>query len=963
MKYIYIMMLLLGGIMVSAQEKLDIWVDGNCASCKGRIEKAALQIMGVDSAQWDVSSKILTIEKTDQFYKDDLLTHLASIGYDTKAYKGDPLATENYSFCCDYIERKKTEIESELNGTDNLVTKELWVDGICGMCQDRIKEASVGFDEISFAFWDMESKMLRIDVEEDFDVMVLHHALANIGHDTKLAQASDEAYDNLHGCCKYRDEEVQNMHTPESFLSGFKNWDDSADHSNDVHGVIHELTKEGEKLPVIGASVQWLGTTIATSTDEQGFFSLEKIKETNSIVVQYIGSQPDTIEMGDQHIVNILIKSNFILDEISIAHKRKSTEISFLNTMKIRQIDKKELLKAACCSLSESFETTPSVDVSFTDAITGTRKIELLGLAGPNVQIMHENIPNVRGLAAINGLNLIPGPWVESMQLNIGSGSVINGPEALTGQINVETKKPRESERVYIGLYGNMMERFELNANTTTNINEQLSTAFIVHAARQNGVRDRNSDGFLDNPLSNQLFFVNRWKLKTKNNFTAQLGIKYATIDRTSGQSEQLLTDVPPAGLLWEAKQRTQRLEAWYKMGRVFENNPNRSFGFMLNYTYHNQRSTFGLKPYSGLQNSVYGNLIFSQLIDGTSNKLNYGVSYQMDMFQEQLNVIGYTRNEVLPGVFTEYNTSYQDKFDFVFGLRADYHNNYGLLINPRLHAKYAPSEYQAWRISAGRGIRTPSIFAENPGIFVSSRHIVLQGETDTPYGLGQEIAWNAGLSYTQEVTLNERTLLFGAEYYYTFFENNVLIDFDTDVHSVFIYNAENGTRSHSIQVHAEYEVLPDFTLKTAYRFNDVRNEFISGTALKPLISRHRAFLNASVELPNRWMIDGTFNVQGRKRIPSTASNPVEFQFDNYSPIFYAINGQVSKFFKKGFEAYLGVENALDFRQEDAIIQADNPFGEFFDASLIWGPVMGRNIYAGVRYRLFNDKPIEKGCG
>lgn len=950
---------------LKAQNEVSLWVDGSCETCQSRIEKAAMQMMGVQSASWDLQTQMLTVNTDAQFYMDDLLTHLASVGYDTKSFKASHEAVENYNFCCAYIDKKKSEAQlSEIIAQD-YIQKELWVAGICGMCKDRIQDRTLMFPEIVQAFWEIESGMLVISVHKEFNINFLHEALAEIGHDTKSAKATDEAYNNLHGCCKYRDEEVINVHNSDSALEGFKNWDENANPSKNIHGVINELSMDGNTSPVIGATVNWLGTSEGTVTDDQGFFTLEKIEGIDEIVIRYVGVEPETVKMEDQQIVNIMIKPNFILDEISIKHKKKTTEISFLNTMKIREIDKKELLKAACCSLSESFETTPSIDVSFTDAITGTRKIELLGLAGPNVQIMRENIPYVRGLSALNGLELIPGPWVENMQLNIGSGTVINGPEALTGQINVEIKKPKattcssnpntpETERLYLGLYGNIMERFELNANTTRSINDRLSTSLILHAAQQNGKHDRNFDGFLDNPLSKQMYLLNRWKYVTKNNLNTQLGVKYSTINKESGQHEELHTNHnhDPSDEFWLANQNTSRIESWFKMGKVYDNNPNKSFGFMMNYAHHNQKSTFGLKPYNAIQNSFYANLIFSQIIEGTTNKLNYGISYQYDNFQEHLNVISYLRNEILPGIFTEYSTAYGEKWNFVLGLRGDYHNNYGLLINPRIHAKYSPSEFQAWRFSAGRGLRTPTIFAENPGVFASNREIIVLGETDTPYGLGQEIAWNAGFSYTQEVMINEKSLIFGGEYYYTFFENNVLLDFDTDVNSVSIYNAENGTTGHSVQLHAEYELIKDFSLKAAYRFNDVRSDYLSGRLLKPLISRHRAFLNASVELPKRWYIDATFNVQGRKRLPNTLQNPLEFQIDEYSPTFYTVNGQISKFFKNGFETYIGVENLLDFRQEDAIIDAANPFGEYFDSSLIWGPIMGRNIYVGVRYRL-----------
>ena len=935
------------GIIMQAQDSVQLWVDGACGMCEDRIENAAMQLMGVDEAEWNVDSKILTIKTSQGFYLDDLHTHLASVGHDTKVAKASQDVYDELHSCCKYRElNESSEMLSDLKST-MINPVEFWVDGICGMCEDRIEEACLSISSISAASWNVESKMLLVDIDPSYDINKLHKKLAKIGHDTELVKATERDYENLHECCKYRDLDVINSHNPDSQLDRFK-LDENADHTNDIHGVINEQSKEGEKSAIIGATVYWLGTTTSTITDEEGFFTLEKEPGADKIVVQYVGFMPDTINMGDQHIVDILLKSNYILDEISIKHRKRTTEISFLNTMKIRQINEKELLKAACCSLSESFETTPSVDVSFTDAVTGTRKIELLGLAGPNVQIMRENIPYIRGLAALNGLSLTPGPWVESMQLNIGSGSVVNGPEALTGQINVEIKKPRESEKLYVGLYGSQWQRFEANVNTTVKVSDQLNTAFIMHGSQQTATFDRNADGFLDSPLGRQFNILNRWKLETKNNLQSQIGIKYSSQNKQGGQ----ITSNDPADFPWEALQQTERIESWFKMGKVFENNPNRSVGFQLNYAYHDQQSSFGLNSYLGTQNSIYANLIFSQKFEKTTSKLNYGLSFQQDVFEEHLNVITYLRNEIMPGVFAEYNTSIGDKWNFVMGLRADYHNNYGVLVSPRLHGKYSPSEFQAWRFSAGRGFRTASIFAENIGVFASSRQIIVQGETNTPYGLGQEVAWNAGLSYTQEVQINKRSMVFGAEYYFTYFENNVLVDFDENVRQVLFYNAPGGTQGHSVQVHAEYEVLQDFTLKAAYRFNDVRSDYLSGRLLKPLSSQHRAFLNAALELPKEWNIDATFNAQGRKRIPTTAANPLEFQLQEYSPVFYTVNSQVSKFFKNGIETYVGVENLFDFRQEEAIIDAANPFGEFFDSSLIWGPIMGRNIYAGVRYRL-----------
>lgn len=935
---------------ISGQDQVSIWVNGACGMCGERIENASMQIMGVEKASWDVTSKMLTVDISEGFYVDDLHTHIASVGHDTKVALAPDNIYDVLPSCCLYRSASNDEEikEDPYKVLESADSESIWVNGVCGMCQERIESAAMQITGVENASWDIASKILTVDISTGFYLDDLHTHLASIGHDTKVVLAPNDVYNTLHACCLYRNASVVEAHMDDGEKEDLNDDNPFTIVEKTVSGVIHEQSKEGDKTPIVGATVYWVGTTTGTTSDEQGYFNLPKIEETSNLVVSYVGLPSDTINMENQQMVDIVLKSNFILDEVNITHRRKSTQISFINTMKVQNIDSKELLKAACCSLSESFETTPSVDVSFTDAITGTRKIELLGLAGPYVQVMRENFPYIRGLAALYGFSFTPGSWIESMQLNMGSGSVINGPESMTGQINVEVKKPNASEKLFINGYANQWQRYELNVNGSHKVNDVLSTAYLFHANDQNAQRDGQEDGFMDAPISRQFVAMNRWKYTGKNGLHSQAGIKGTYINKLSGQ---LFEDRNNTEDLWQADVTTERVEGWFKMGKVLKD-PTKSVGFLLSASNHNQDAIFGNRRYDGIQNSLYSNFIFTQLLLHKTHKLTSGASFQYDTFDE--NVIGqnFLRNESLIGAFTEYNYS-GDKVSVVLGLRADYHNNFGFFVTPRLHAKYSPQETTAFRLVAGRGQRTATIFAENIGIFASNRTIVLDSDdSDNPYGLDQEIAWNFGFNFTKEIILKGKSMIFSSDYYYTHFENQIVIDYDENPQEVHIYNLDGRSFSHSVQAQVDYELVKNVDVRLAYRFNDVQTDFKQGRLQKALTSRNRAFANVGWEIAKGWVWDGTLNFQGTKRIPFTASNPTEFQFDTASPSFFTFNSQVSKIFKNGLEIYLGGENIFNYRQENAIISPETPNSQYFDSSLVWGPIMGRNVYLGFRYKM-----------
>ncbi len=719
-----------------------------------------------------------------------------------------------------------------------------------------------------------------------------------------------------------------------------------------LKGKIVEQNQEAE-IPVIGANVYWSNTTVGTTTDANGNFKLTRLKTNNQLVISYVGYQSDTIIVDGRDYLKVALKTSTELDEVVVSYKRNTTEVSLLEPVNTKVMGEKELLKAACCNLSESFETNPSVDVSFTDAVTGTRQIQMLGLAGPYTQISRENMPDIRGLSSIYGLTYIPGTWIESIHLNKGAGTVINGFESIAGQIDVHLRNPANMDKLYLNVYGNQRGRVEANANIQADVGKNLGTAILLHGMNNSFEEDHNNDNFLDHPTGEQYVVLNRWELYSDQGLHFQVGIKGTYIDKYGGESEFDKNVDRGTTNAWGLNIKTERYEAWSKLGKVNLNKPWQSVGFQISGALHDQESYFGLTNYNAQQNSFYSNLIFQSHINNTNHQFKTGLSFQYDDYKEDLNNSNYDRLEYVPGVFFEYTYKHLEKFDAILGIRGDYHNEYGSFLTPRAHIRYSLTDKITLRASGGRGLRSANIISENIGILASSRQIIINGDGSAkPYGLEPEIAWNYGLNLTYKFVLDYRNGSVSVDFYRTDFQNQIVLDLDQDPQQALFYNLNGESYSNSFQAQVDYELINRLDVRIAYRWYDVKTTYNDEVLDKPLTSNHRAFINLAYSSRKNWNFDYTINWQGEKRIPGTETNPVEYRLDEYSPNFFLMNAQISKSWQQKFDVYVGVENILSYKQEDPIIASNDPFSQYFDSSLIWGPVTGRNIYFGLRYKI-----------
>ncbi len=819
-------------------------------------------------------------------------------------------------------------------------TLEIRVEGLCGMCKNRIEKAALKTKGLSEASWDAESRMLSVLTDpEKFKENKLHYHVASAGHDTEQLLAPDPVYESLPQCCKYRDYETH---------------DEATGNSDDViTGYVYETSESGERKPLAGASVFWAGTTAGTITGEEGLFTIDLQEGSHMLIVSFVGYGSDSLHLHEPAEVEVGFSEATELEGVRVVHRIKATSISFTSAYNIQNISEKELTKAACCNLSESFETNPSVDASFTDAVTGTRQIEMLGLAGPYVQITRENMPDVRGLSALYGLTYIPGTWIEGMQLNTGSGSVVNGFESITGQINVELRKPENGDRLFVNAYGNSDGAMETNLITAYKLGETWSGSTSLHGNIRPFKLDHNQDGFVDHPTGENLVGMQRFKYSGDNGFESQLGVKVVYTNRLGGQTDYNHDAPGESQAYWGSGVNTKRIEAWGKAGKIFENRPYSSIGFQLSGVVHRQDAFFGLGDYDAGQQSFYSNLIYQSILGSTNHQYRTGVSFQADVYDETVSTSIYMRNELVPGAFLEYTFNHLDIFTAVAGVRADYHNTYGTFVTPRLHLRYEPIPRTVFRASAGRGQKTASIFAENIGMFASSRFIYISGDgSDKPYGLDAEVAWNYGLNMAHGFNLGASDAVFKADYYHTRFTNQIVVDYDRSPQEVHFYNLDGKSYSNSMQLQLDLEPVERYDIRLAYRFNDVKRTYGDDLLQAPLTSRNRAFINMAYETLSKWSFDVTWNWQGEKRIPQTQSNPEQYRLAEYSPSFSLVNLQVGKTLLERLEIYAGFENLFDFKQENPILASDDPFGPYFDSSLIWGPVFGRKFYMGLRFRI-----------
>lgn len=708
------------------------------------------------------------------------------------------------------------------------------------------------------------------------------------------------------------------------------------------------LDKDGSQL--MGVIVHNISGTSNVATDDEGYFELPVAGATKQLKAEYVGFAPLTYDVERPTDIQVLVmQSTTELKEVVVtagglgAHKNKTTPVN------LESITAQALTRAACCNLSESFVSNPSVDVAYSDAVTGAKQIQLLGLAGTYVQMLTENFPNMRGVAATYGLDYIPGPWMQSIQVSKGAASVKNGFESVTGQINVEYKKPKVADPLFINLFASDAGRYEGNAVGAYELNDRLSTALFINYYNEERAHDKNGDTFLDMPKMHSFSAMNRWHYQTPN-FVSQTGIKFLTDKRTSGQTTHSMSghDMEVSDP-YTINNKVNRGEFFTKNGFILNQDRNESVAIIASGSYHDQKANYDTKIYNVKESNIYASLLYESEFT-KQHKLAAGFNFNWDKYSQEGNVVDlYTpqwRNvsETVAGAYAEYTWTPSEKFTLMAGLRGDYSSLHKWFATPRVHVKYDVTSWLSVRASAGKGYRNTFILPDNSYLLASSRQWHVADD------IKQESAWNYGISASFTIPVAERDLSINAEWYYTNFNNQVVIDLDKDAHSIYFYNLDGKSTSSVLQFDASYQIFRGFTLLGAYRLMDVRSTYSGRELRKPLTSRYKALITATYETSlKKWQFDFTAQFNGGGRMPTPdAVNPL---WNETFPAYTQLSAQITRRFRQ-WSIYLGSENITNFKQDSPVISAMAPRGTDFDATMVWGPTMGRKFYVGVRFNI-----------
>ncbi len=713
-----------------------------------------------------------------------------------------------------------------------------------------------------------------------------------------------------------------------------------------LKGKVFENKDTEATIGIPFANVFWQGTTIGVTTDESGYFEIEKTNKNNqNLIVTCMGYISDTISVKkDQSEISIIMKpTTHYLDEVTVNGKRDPLSINTAGIKNSQHISSDGIQQLACCSLADCFENNAAVDVGFADAVTGAKQIQMLGLAGKYSQILVENQPFIRLLSSMYGLNYVPGPWLRGISISKGTASVSQGPESVTGQINIEIKRPDGGEKFYFEYFMNDYLKQEVNLNTSFKINDKLQSIVLLKGAWVKKKVDRNNDTFLDVPLSDLILASNRF-FYNRGNIRSRFGYDIIYEDRIGGQLNFNKVNDQGTTKNYGVVINTKRIQVFEKTGFVINPKRNSSIGLRGNFVYHEQHSQFGIRKYDPTQKSAYFTALFISDISDDKNKISTGFNVYYDNLKETFNDTVLLKEEIVSGAYAEYTYNDKKKWSVITGIRGDYNNNHGFFFIPRFHCKYTPFKNSAFRVSAGRGLRSPNVFSEHISLLASSRELIVSEPLDL------EDAWNYGLSYTQNFFFDDdRKFTINVDFYRTDFKNRVFVDLEESSKKAIFYNLKGKSFSNSFQIDLIVNPIKAFDITFAYRINDAKTTINNKLMANPLVAKHKALMALHYSTRyERWNISFTTQYIGESRLPNTKNNPVEYRLPENSNDYLILHAQITRKLKN-WEFFVGVENLTNYKQKNPILGFDDPFGDYFDSSIVYAPILGRQFNFGFR--------------
>ena len=630
------------------------------------------------------------------------------------------------------------------------------------------------------------------------------------------------------------------------------------------------------------------------------------------------------------------------LDAAVASSRMQANFISKGKELRTEVISSAGLMKMACCNLAESFENSASVTVGYSDATTGARQIRLLSLSGVYTQMLDENRPVMRGLSSPFGLSYIPGSWLESIQIAKGSPSVINGVESITGQINLEHRKPTDEKPLFVN--GSVMtdNKADLNILSSLQLSDRFYTILLGHIDGNWKTHDMNGDGFVDEPALLQFNLANRWLYYTSD-WQVRWGVRAIRDTRKGGQM-----DGP-----WKSDVLNSSLNGYVKVARSLREDGSASIALVGDYTLQKMDAGFGVNAYNALQHSAFLNLIYRNQFN-EHHDLTTGVNDTFDRWTEDVVAGGQHLSGILTecrqwSPYVEYTFKDGEKLSVIAGLAGYFSGEF--LPVPRLTLKYQPFEVLVLRANGGRGIRRANPLSDHIGILSTGKAI--SGDlTSRP----MEDSWTFGGNAT--LHFSETTYL-SLDFFRTQFTQQLLLDRESATDIRFYLLGGHESWSNTFQADFSTEPVERLSFTLTGRYTDACAWQPSGQVREiSLTSRFKAVFNAQYKTRlSNWIFDFTASLNGPARVYDFMRTLTDetgglLYPEGSTAIYPLLYAQVTRRFK-GFDIYVGGENLTNYTLPLPIISAADPYSTTFDAASVWGPLMGVKIYAGFRITIW----------
>ena len=760
-----------------------------------------------------------------------------------------------------------------------------------------------------------------------------------------------------------------------------------------------KITDANNGQPLVGATLYWKNTTAGATSTTDGSYAIKRVSGFDTIVVDYLGY--DIVEMEvAKEVATLDIElhpSAVDIDEVVVEGQQRGNYAKSSGITRDEQISFAGLCKMACCSLAESFENSASVTVGYSDAISGARQIKMLGLAGTYTQILDENRPIMQGAGATYGLSYTPGMWLNSIQVSKGVASVTAGHEAITGQINLEHRKPTDDERFFLNLYFDSELRPEINVSSAIPLtkDKSLSTVIMAHGSLDTATHDMNGDNFADMPKANQINVANKWLWQNKDGIQLRWGWKVVNENRLGGQMgynksqyEEMTNNFESS--IYGSAIHNRNINAYAKLGipvgyeRTFTGDPadavQNNFAMIFDYDNYLSDSYFGRSKVDVLENTFRFNATYAHYFTQRSS-LNAGASFYARLMDDSYshfgsaddNIWSLANNGTLmePGIFAEYTYQLDEKFSLVAGIRGDYalasadyyveseEARNKLLITPRTHIKWSITPRTTLRASAGLGYRRQNLITDNIWMMTTSREIIdLKGLNND---MEAAATFGGSLSQTFRLAGDDQTTI-SFDYFRTQFLNTMVFDQETADNTILIYNTTGKSYTDNFQVDFNWTPFRGFDFFATFRYTNAKmtlerdgEEYL---VERPLTSRYKGLINIQYAV-QRWVFDVTAQLNGPVRLPELGGDLVKAQTNpTLSPSYPMFFAQVS-YKMSNLTLYLGCENIANYLQgvdgngNLPIVGGNAPYAEGFNSSQVWGPLMGRKFYIGLRLNIY----------